>query len=74
MAQQFGAPAALFRGPEFNTHGSQPSVSGLMGSDDLFWYTDRYIKHSHTLKTDLSRAWWRTPLIPALGRQRQANF
>lgn len=54
MAQQFGAPAALFRGPEFNTHGSQPSVSGLMGSDDLFWYTDRYIKHSHTLKTDLS--------------------
>jgi hypothetical protein len=23
---------------------------------------------------DWSRAWWRTPLIPALGRQRQANF
>lgn len=22
----------------------------------------------------LNRAWWRTPLIPALGRQRQANF
>jgi hypothetical protein len=22
----------------------------------------------------LSPAWWRTPLIPALGRQRQANF
>jgi hypothetical protein len=22
----------------------------------------------------LSRAWWRTPLIPALRRQRQANF
>jgi hypothetical protein len=21
-----------------------------------------------------SWAWWRTPLIPALGRQRQANF
>jgi hypothetical protein len=23
---------------------------------------------------DLSRAWWLTPLVPALGRQRQADF
>jgi hypothetical protein len=25
-------------------------------------------------KNGFSRAWWRTPLIPALGRQRQADF
>jgi hypothetical protein len=28
-----------------------------------------------TLKVSgISRAWWHTPLIPALGRQRQENF
>jgi hypothetical protein len=25
-------------------------------------------------KLQPSRAWWRTPLIPALGRQRQVDF
>jgi hypothetical protein len=24
--------------------------------------------------TKISQAWWHTPLIPALGRQRQVNF
>ena len=27
-----------------------------------------------SLMKSLSRAWWRTPLVPALGRQRQADF
>jgi hypothetical protein len=26
------------------------------------------------LKKVISRAWWHTPLIPALGRQRQEDF
>jgi hypothetical protein len=30
--------------------------------------------YSYTLKNILSRAWWHTPLIPALGRQRQVDF
>jgi hypothetical protein len=25
-------------------------------------------------EADLARQWWRMPLIPALGRQRQADF
>jgi hypothetical protein len=30
--------------------------------------------HSHFKKLGSSRAWWQTPLILALGRQRQADF
>ena len=29
---------------------------------------------SKLFKSSISRAWWRTPLTPALGRQRQADF
>jgi hypothetical protein len=34
--------------------------------------------HAYTIskikKRKVSRAWWRIPLIPALGRQRQVDF
>jgi hypothetical protein len=28
----------------------------------------------HRLKVKINQAWWRTPLIPALRRQRQVDF
>jgi hypothetical protein len=30
--------------------------------------------HYHNINDEKSQAWWRMPLIPALGRQRQADF
>jgi hypothetical protein len=40
-----------------------------------FSLTLKYIfLHLRFLKKAFSRAWWRTPLILALGRQRQVDF
>jgi hypothetical protein len=38
---------------------------------------DRYQNKNRNVQIkndDTSRAWWHTPLIPALGRQRQVDF
>jgi hypothetical protein len=64
------------RDPEFNSQqphgGSQPSV---MGSNVLFWQIDIHTNRAriHRKKKEAGW-WWHMPLIPALGRQRQANF
>jgi hypothetical protein len=31
-------------------------------------------KYTFAYKNFSSQAWWRTPLVPALGRQRQVDF
>jgi hypothetical protein len=38
-------------------------------TSDIFENNQVYLK-----KLKVIRAWWRTPLIPALGRQRQVDF
>jgi hypothetical protein len=41
----------------------------------IVYHKSGYDLPSFSLKsTKLSQAWWHTPLIPALGRLRQANF
>jgi hypothetical protein len=40
----------------------------------IYIYIYTYAKLSLKSRNTVSRLWWRTPLIPALGRQRQADF
>jgi hypothetical protein len=44
--------------------------SGYRVSPRLSWA----VWQDFVSKKKESRAWWRTPLVPALGRQRQADF
>jgi hypothetical protein len=52
-----------------------------MESPPLAWFSSDKLLQGYKIeirslkkKKDLSQAWWCTPLIPALGRQRQADF
>jgi hypothetical protein len=60
------------RGPEFKSqqpHGG--SQSSVMGSDALFWCA---LINKLKKKKTFAGQWWHTPLIPAHGRQKQADF
>jgi hypothetical protein len=47
----------------------------IIGSNNYFSLISLNINGLNSLKKDLDcRAWWHMPLIPALGRQEQANF
>jgi hypothetical protein len=40
----------------------------------IVWKHMLYVESPGLKRPSTSQAWWRTPLIPALGRQRQADF
>ena len=53
----------------------QPDRAKCVGSSRLlFWKWPLNLSWAPVKNVCLSRAWWRMPLIPALGRQRQADF
>ena len=68
------------RSPEPTAKGEnwlQQAASALHVHTCAFTHTSTHIIHKHTIINNflkLSRAWWCTPLVPALGRQRQADF
>jgi hypothetical protein len=63
------------------------NASGLVSYPPSYTHTYTYLKINFkrrkkkemkafvvVKKSNVSRMWWRTPLTPALGRQRQADF
>jgi hypothetical protein len=46
----------------------------LTDDSDIYSKFTQIVLKNYSFKSDIVRVWWRTPLIPALGRQRQADF
>jgi hypothetical protein len=63
--------AALWKG-QSTAKGSRPP--SLKPTDREFQDSQSYIEKPHIKKYKIAGWWWRTPLVPALGRQRQADF
>ena len=57
----------------FNSFQGADASSGLVEQQACTWYTE-YKQNTHIHKINLTGWWWCTPLIPAFGRQRQADL
>jgi hypothetical protein len=53
---------------------SLQNTQGLKDTDQLTKLWGKIQPHCELKETSPGRVWWRTPLIPALRRQRQADF
>jgi glyceraldehyde-3-phosphate dehydrogenase/erythrose-4-phosphate dehydrogenase len=49
-------------------------LTANMSVEDLTYRFEKAARRNGRKKAVKRRAWWRTPLMPALGRQRQADF